>query len=90
MNIGSNNTFSYVLMYRLIHTFTRCDSSPFQSFFGFGQSADIDIVLDGHDTRRTAEIKTEDGRKERHYLYYDGESVSGKVSITLLLSVAQR
>ncbi|KAI0227567.1 hypothetical protein LSAT2_021932 [Lamellibrachia satsuma] len=53
------------------------------SFFGFGQSADIDIVLDGHDTRRTAEIKTEDGRKERHYLYYDGESVSGKVNVTL-------
>jgi len=52
-----------------------------QSFFGFGQSADIDIVLDGQETRKTAEIKTEDGKKERHYLYFDGETVSGKVSI---------
>ena len=26
-----------------------------------------------------AEIKTEDGKKERYYLYYDGETVSGKV-----------
>jgi len=60
------------------------ECASFQSFFGFGQSADIDIVLDGHDTRRTAEIKTEDGRKERHYLYYDGESVSGKVSFSCL------
>lgn len=53
------------------------------SFFGFGQSADIDIVLDGQDSRKTAEIKTEDGKKERCYLYYDGETVSGKVNITL-------
>lgn len=52
----------------------------FQSFFGFGQSADIEIQLDGSDTRKMAEMKTEDGKKERYYLYYDGESVSGKVS----------
>lgn len=51
----------------------------FQSFFGFGQSADIDIQLDGAETRKMAEMKTEDGKKERYYLYYDGESVSGKV-----------
>ncbi|XP_067134394.1 vacuolar protein sorting-associated protein 26B-like [Centruroides vittatus] len=53
------------------------------SFFGFGQTADIDIVLDGTDSRKMAEIKTEDGKKEKHYLYYDGESVTGKVNITL-------
>ena len=29
-----------------------------------------------------AEIKDENGRKERFYLFYDGESVTGKV-ITL-------
>ena len=51
-----------------------------QSFFGFGQSADIDIVLEGQDSRKTAEIKTEDGKKERYYLYFDGETVTGKVS----------
>ncbi|XP_074660325.1 vacuolar protein sorting-associated protein 26B-like [Tubulanus polymorphus] len=53
------------------------------SIFGFGQSADVDIILDGQDTRKTAEIKSEDGKKERFYLYYDGESVSGKVNLTL-------
>ncbi len=50
-----------------------------QSFFGFGQSADIDIVLEGQDTRKTAEIKSEDGKKEKYYLYFDGETVTGKV-----------
>jgi len=53
--------------------------SFFQSFFGFGQSAEIDIILDGAATRRTAEVKTEDGKKERLYLYLDGETLSGKV-----------
>lgn len=53
----------------------------FQSFFGFGPSADIDIVLDGQESRKTAEIKTEDGKKERHFLYYDGETVAGKVHL---------
>lgn len=53
------------------------------SFFGFGQSADIDISLDGTENRKMAEIKSEDGKKERHFLYYDGETVSGKVNVTL-------
>uniref|UniRef100_A0A1B6L663 Vacuolar protein sorting-associated protein 26 n=1 Tax=Graphocephala atropunctata TaxID=36148 RepID=A0A1B6L663_9HEMI len=53
------------------------------SFFGFGQSAEITVVLDGADSRKQADIKTEDGKKERHLLYYDGESVSGKVNILL-------
>ncbi|XP_075228712.1 vacuolar protein sorting 26 [Lycorma delicatula] len=53
------------------------------SFFGFGQSADIDIILDGTESRKLAEIKTEEGKKERHFLYYDGESVTGKVNIVL-------
>jgi hypothetical protein len=51
-----------------------------QSFFGFGASVDVDIVLDGQETRKTAEIKAEDGKLETHYLYYDGETISGKVS----------
>lgn len=54
-----------------------------QSFFGFGQSADVEIVLDGVENRPLAEIKAEDGKKERHPLYYDGESVTGKVSSVL-------
>ncbi|XP_018397190.1 PREDICTED: vacuolar protein sorting-associated protein 26B-like [Cyphomyrmex costatus] len=55
----------------------------FESFFGFGQSADIEITLDGAETRKTADIKSEDGKKERHLLYYDGETVSGKINISL-------
>jgi vacuolar protein sorting-associated protein 26 len=44
----------------------------------------VDIVLDGADSRKMAEIKTEDGKKEKYYLYYDGETVSGKVIFTLI------
>lgn len=51
------------------------------SLFGLGQSAEIDIVLDGQDTRKTVEIKAENGKKDNLYVYYDGETVSGKVSI---------
>lgn len=53
------------------------------NFLRFGQSADIDIVFDGADNRQHADIKTEDGKKEKYLLYYDGETVSGKVNITL-------
>ena len=53
-----------------------------QSFFGlnFGGTADLDIVLDNQDERKMADIKDENGRKERHYLFLDGESVTGKVN----------
>lgn len=50
-----------------------------QSFFGFGQSAEIEIELNGADKRKQVDVKNEDGKKERLYLYYDGESVTGKV-----------
>jgi len=55
------------------------------SFFGinFGGGAEIDIILDEADSRKMAEIKDENGRKERFYLFYDGETVSGKVNVTL-------
>ena len=63
-NIGFYSFFSYL-----------------QSFFGlqFGQNADIDIILENQDERKMGEIKDENGRKERMYLFYDGESLSGKV-----------
>ncbi|KAK0398768.1 hypothetical protein QR680_002745 [Steinernema hermaphroditum] len=53
------------------------------SFFGFGQSADISITLDDDDTRKRAKIRGEDGGGEMHPLFYDGESISGEVQITL-------
>uniref|UniRef100_A0A672JJT6 Uncharacterized protein n=1 Tax=Salarias fasciatus TaxID=181472 RepID=A0A672JJT6_SALFA len=48
------------------------------SFFGFGQSADIDIILSDAETRKKVEHKSEDGRKDRYFLFYDGETVSGR------------
>ena len=56
-----------------------------QSFFGLGQSAEVEIVLDGQDTRKMAEIKMEDGRKDKQFLYLDGETVSGKVCVLCLV-----
>lgn len=53
------------------------------NIFGFGQSAEIDIVLNDAETRKKAEHKSEDGRKDRYFLFYDGETVSGKVNVTL-------
>jgi len=55
------------------------------SFFGlsFGGGGEIDIILDDADTKKMAEVKDENGRKERFYLFYDGESVTGKVNVTL-------
>lgn len=52
-----------------------------QNFLGFGQSAEVDILFDGSENRKMAEVKTEDGKKEKYLLYYDGEAVSGKVFI---------
>lgn len=53
------------------------------SFFGFGQNAEIDIVLNDAETRKKAEHKTEDGKKDKYFLFFDGETVSGKVNVTL-------
>lgn len=51
--------------------------------FSFRQSADVDIILNDAADRQMAEIRTEDGRKEKYYLFYDGEPIGGKVNITL-------
>lgn len=53
------------------------------NIFGFGQSAEIDIVLNDAESRKQTEHKSEDGRKDKYFLFYDGETVSGKVSVTL-------
>ncbi|TNN01713.1 hypothetical protein fugu_011095 [Takifugu bimaculatus] len=53
------------------------------SFFSFGQSAEIDVVLNDAETRKKAEHKSEDGKKDKYFLFYDGETVSGKVNVTL-------
>ncbi|KAF4800346.1 ATP-dependent RNA helicase SUPV3L1, mitochondrial [Turdus rufiventris] len=55
------------------------------SFLGnlFVPVCEIDVVLNDAETRKPAEIKTEDGKVEKHFLFYDGESVSGKVNVSL-------
>ncbi|XP_014389743.1 PREDICTED: vacuolar protein sorting-associated protein 26B-like isoform X1 [Myotis brandtii] len=53
------------------------------SFFGFGQSVEVEIVLNDAESRKRAEHKTEDEKKEKYFLFYDGETVSGKVSLAL-------
>ncbi|XP_016390233.1 vacuolar protein sorting-associated protein 26A-like [Sinocyclocheilus rhinocerous] len=55
------------------------------SFLGglFGPVCEIDVILNDAESRKTAELKTEDGKLEKHYLFYDGESVSGKVNINV-------
>ncbi|XP_076981193.1 vacuolar protein sorting-associated protein 26A isoform X2 [Tamandua tetradactyla] len=58
-------------------------ASSSKSFLGgfFGPICEIDVVLNDGETRKMAEMKTEDGKVEKHYLFYDGESVSGKVNL---------
>ena len=51
-----------------------------QSFFGFGQSAEIFIKLNDGEGRKKVEAKTDTDEKQKLSVYYDGESVSGQVS----------
>jgi hypothetical protein len=52
-----------------------------QNFLGFGQTADIDIVFLDTENRKYAECRIdESGKKEKLLLYYDGETISGKVN----------
>uniref|UniRef100_A0A5S6QVU4 Vacuolar protein sorting-associated protein 26 n=1 Tax=Trichuris muris TaxID=70415 RepID=A0A5S6QVU4_TRIMR len=53
------------------------------SFFGFGQSAEIDIHLDDSSTRATVPVRGEDGITRNGFLFYDGETISGTVSVRL-------
>ena len=39
----------------------------------------MSIQLDGQDSRKKVEMKIDENKKECYYLYYDGETVSGKV-----------
>ena len=54
-----------------------------QSFFGLGQSADVTIELEDVEKRKKVDVKNEEGKKEKLFLYYDGESVSGKVCVSV-------
>lgn len=47
-------------------------------------------MFDDSESRKLAEVKTEDGKKEKYLLYYDGETVSGKVSVSFYIQVQLR
>ncbi|ODV85264.1 hypothetical protein CANARDRAFT_199170 [[Candida] arabinofermentans NRRL YB-2248] len=49
--------------------------------FMFKSPLDIELRLDGEDSRETVEVKTAKGRKEKLSLYKDGETVKGQVTI---------
>ncbi|KAI8824123.1 vacuolar protein sorting-associated protein 26-domain-containing protein [Fimicolochytrium jonesii] len=51
------------------------------SLFGLGSSADIEVVLAGEDQRKLVEVKIDKDKKAKYPLYFDGESVSGKVQV---------
>ncbi|XP_065176311.1 vacuolar protein sorting-associated protein 26B-like [Sycon ciliatum] len=53
------------------------------SFFGFGQSAEINVELSDAEKRKQVDVRNEEGKKEKLFLYYDGETVSGKVHVLL-------
>lgn len=53
------------------------------TFFGFGQTPELELVLSDAESRRRVEHKTEEGKKEKYFLFYDGETVSGRVVLTL-------
>jgi hypothetical protein len=54
-----------------------------QSLFGLGPSADIEILLSDEDQRKLVEVKVDKDRKAKYPLFFDGESVSGKVIFVL-------
>jgi len=53
------------------------------NFFGFGSGAEIEIILDGVKERKKADHRITEARSQEMCIYYDGETVSGAVSITL-------
>ena len=66
-------------MVRYYNHYTMLYTNNVQSFFGFGASAEVEIVLGDQDNRKKVEMRNDEGKKERLPLYYDGENVQGKV-----------
>ncbi|KAJ3120801.1 Vacuolar protein sorting-associated protein 26B [Nowakowskiella sp. JEL0407] len=49
--------------------------------FGLGSSADIEVVFAGEDLRKLIEVKVDKDKRAKFPLYFDGDSVAGKVLI---------
>ncbi|KAI9292792.1 putative PEP8-vacuolar protein sorting/targeting protein [Neoconidiobolus thromboides FSU 785] len=53
------------------------------SLLGFGPGADIDIKFKGETNRQKVDVKVDKDKRETLPLYFDGESVAGKITIKL-------
>lgn len=51
--------------------------------FFFASPIDVDIKLEGEEARKQVEIKTEKEKVVSCPVYYDGDSVSGTVSLPM-------
>ncbi|RKP27863.1 putative PEP8-vacuolar protein sorting/targeting protein [Syncephalis pseudoplumigaleata] len=51
------------------------------SFFRFGATTEIDIVLDGEEKRKHVDVKVDKDERESMPLYLDGETVSGQIVV---------
>ncbi|KAK3842018.1 MAG: putative PEP8-vacuolar protein sorting/targeting protein [Linnemannia gamsii] len=51
------------------------------NLFGFSAPVDIQVVFKGEEERKMVEVKVDKDRREKFPLYFDGESVAGKIQI---------
>ncbi|KAJ2128928.1 Vacuolar protein sorting-associated protein 26, partial [Coemansia sp. RSA 788] len=60
------------------------------SLFGFGPVADVNIILNGEDERQLVEYRVGKDKREKAPLYFDGESISGKVIHVINLHIGKQ
>ncbi|VDN09767.1 unnamed protein product [Dibothriocephalus latus] len=53
------------------------------NFLGLGQNATIEIALDSLEGRKMVEVKTDENNRTLLPVFYNGESLSGKVTISV-------
>ncbi|KAF9432648.1 Vacuolar protein sorting-associated protein 26B [Entomortierella beljakovae] len=51
------------------------------NLFGFSAPVDIEIMYNGEEDRKMVEVKVDKDKREKFPLFFDGETVSGKVQI---------
>ncbi|KAG0030211.1 hypothetical protein BGZ82_007520 [Podila clonocystis] len=51
------------------------------SLFGLSTPVDIDIRFNGQEQRKQIEAKVDKDRRDKFPLYFDGETVAGKINI---------
>ncbi|KAG0197609.1 Vacuolar protein sorting-associated protein 26B, partial [Mortierella sp. GBA30] len=53
------------------------------NLFGFSAPVDIQIAFKGEEERKLVEVKVDKDRREKFPLYFDGETVAGKINIRI-------